>query len=59
MELQMGQVEESQFSSSERQKRTWKIMFSVLELAKNPVWGREITDLAGWQTENSKEVEGL
>lgn len=59
IELQIGQVEESHFSSSKTQKRAWKIMYSVLELAKGPVWGREVTDLAGWQTENSKGVEWL
>lgn len=59
MDLQKGHVDESHFSSSETQKRAWKITSSVLELAKSPVWGREITDLAGWQTEDSKWVEGL
>lgn len=33
-------------------------MFSVLELAKSPIWGRKVTYLAGWQTEDSKGVLG-
>ena len=34
------------------------MMFNILELAKSSVEGRQITDLAGWQTETGKGVEG-
>lgn len=56
---QMKQVEENHFSSSRTWKGAWKIMSNVLELVKSPVWGRQITDLAGWQTDTSNMIKEL